>query len=315
MQRIRFELKPEQPYSLARTAARLVRYTTVVDRIDAAGSYSRALELEGAPALVEVRQIAPPSRPMLEITLRGERVRGVRARAAATRFVERSLGARCALAPFYAAFADDPFLRDALATHRGLAPCGGANLFEAMVTSILAQQVNLQFAYSIYGELTRRYGERIEVGGEARLTFPRAERLARVRESTLRNFKLSGAKASAIRRIAAAFAKGELDEAELDRLDDEAVIERLVAYKGIGRWTAETSLIRGLGRLDVFPAGDLGVVKRLAIDMLGRDGVAKEGEMRSFAERWRPYRSLALIYAYATLYGAGAQKQNAKKKR
>ncbi|MDP6981289.1 MAG: hypothetical protein QF570_22235 [Myxococcota bacterium] len=304
MQSIRFEVKPEQPYSLARTAARLVRFTTLVDRLDASGAYSRCLHLAGSPAVIEVEQLAPPSRPRLAVRLRGPAVRGAAAREDATRFVLRSLGAGCRLQPFYRKLARDPFLERAISEHRGMALCGGATLWEAMVTSILAQQVNLQFAYSIYDALTLRYGDRIEVAGESRVAFPTPERLARVRETTLRGFKLSAAKAGAIRRVASAFAKGELDEGELDGLDDEAVIARLVAYKGIGRWTAETSLIRGLGRLDVFPAGDLGVVKRLAIDMLGRDGVAREQEMRDFAERWRPHRSLALIYAYAALYGA-----------
>ncbi len=309
MQRSRFELKPEQPYSLVRTAARLVRFSQRVDRLDDAGTYSRCVVLDGRPVLIEVRQTAPPSRARLEVRLAGEGVRRSAVQQAAARFVERSLGTACGLRAFYGAFARDPFLADAIAQHRGLALCGGASLFEAMVTSILAQQVNLQFAYSIYDALVDRYGERLDVEGVTRLAFPTPQRLSRVRETTLRGFKLSGAKAGAIRRIARAFAMGELDEGELEGLDDEAVIERLVAYKGIGRWTAETSLIRGLGRLDVFPAGDLGVVKRIAIDMLGRDGVAKEGEMRDFAERWRPHRSLALIYAYASLYGADRKKQ------
>lgn len=304
MQTQRFELKPERPYSLERTALRLVRFSTLVDRLDPSGVYSRCLPLNSKPALLEVRQIRPPSRPLLEVRLRGEGVRTAAAKRAATRFVERSLGAACPLTPFYRGFSGDPFLKEAIVSHRGLALCGGDGLFEAIVTSILAQQVNLRFAYSIYDALTLRYGERLAVAGEERIAFPRPERVARVRETTLRNFKLSGAKAGAIRRIARAFARGELDEDELGELDDEAVIERLVAYKGIGRWTAETSLMRGLGRLDVFPAGDLGVVKRLAIDMLGRDGVAREEEMRDFSNRWRPYRSLALIYAYASLYGA-----------
>ncbi|MCY4441260.1 MAG: hypothetical protein OXE53_13785, partial [Deltaproteobacteria bacterium] len=84
-------------------------------------------------------------------------------------------------------------------------------------------------------------------------------------------------------------------------LSDEQVVERLTGIKGIGRWSAEIALMRGLARPDTFPAGDLGVVKYLAQGLLGRTGKATEAEMRAFAERWRPYRALGLAYCYAEL--------------
>jgi DNA-3-methyladenine glycosylase II len=302
MDLIEFELKPERPYSLARTAARLIRFTQVVDQIDDDDRYSRCLHLAGKPTLLSVVQSGSAARAMLHVTLQGDAVADPAARDGAERFVRRSLGAGCKLRHFYKAFGDDPLLAASIRANRGMSLCGGATLFEAMLTSILAQQVNLIFAYSIYQALTLRYGERMEVDGKGFIAFPTAERIARVRESTLRNFKLSGAKAGAISRIAKGFATGELEEKELDALADEEVIERLVAYKGIGRWTAETSMMRGLCRVDIFPAGDLGVIKKIAVEMLGRTGKATEAEMRAFAERWRPHRSLALIYAYAVLY-------------
>ncbi|MGH2898153.1 MAG: hypothetical protein ACRDMZ_05715, partial [Solirubrobacteraceae bacterium] len=98
-----------------------------------------------------------------------------------------------------------------------------------------------------------------------------------------------------------------LSEAQLAPLDDEAAIESLVRWKGIGRWTAEVALIRGLGRLDVFPAGDLAVLKRLAPAWLGRG--ASEADVRDFAGRWRPYRSLALVYAFEAMAAQAAQRK------
>lgn len=302
MKRIEFELKPERPYSLSRTVARLVRFSDLVDRMSDEGRYSRCLHLNGELALMTVTQSGSPARALLHVTLVGDSLDPGRARADAERIIRRSLGVGCPLRRFYSTFRDDPLLASSIRAHHGMSICGGATLFEAIVSSILAQQINLTFAYSIYQSLAQRYGERLEVEGEEFVAFPTPERIARVRHATLRNLKLSNAKAGTIHRMALAFAKRELDAAELDTLEDEAVIERLVAYKGIGRWTAETAMIRGLGRLDVFPAGDLGVVKKIAVEMLGRKGVASEAEMRSFSQQWRPYRSLALIYAYASLY-------------
>jgi DNA-3-methyladenine glycosylase II len=92
-----------------------------------------------------------------------------------------------------------------------------------------------------------------------------------------------------------------LSDSALAKLPDDAVLERLTAIKGIGTWTAETVLLRGLGRIDAFPAGDLGVVKYLAQGLLRRAEPATEKEMRRYAEAWKPYRGLALVYAYAEL--------------
>jgi len=72
-------------------------------------------------------------------------------------------------------------------------------------------------------------------------------------------------------------------------------------WKGIGRWTAEVVLIRGLGRLDVFPAGDLAVMKRLAPAWLAGKKPPRESDVRAFVDRWKPYRSLALVYGLEAL--------------
>jgi DNA-3-methyladenine glycosylase II len=125
--------------------------------------------------------------------------------------------------------------------------------------------------------------------------------VARESERALRGFRLSRAKAGAIARLARAFSEGEISEEEIAALPDQAAIERLTAIKGVGRWTAEIALLRGLGRADVFPGGDLGVVKYLAMELLGHRARVTEARMRRFAERWRPYRGLALVYAYAEM--------------
>jgi DNA-3-methyladenine glycosylase II len=105
----------------------------------------------------------------------------------------------------------------------------------------------------------------------------------------------------AIQGVARAFADGSLDEEEIARLSDEEAIEKMTAIVGVGRWTAEIALLRGLGRVDIFPAADLGVVKYLAQGLLGHEVRAREDDMRRYSERWRPYRGLALVYAYAEL--------------
>lgn len=296
----RLELRPDAPYSLALTLRRFARFPEAVDCVEADGSYRRLLVEAGQPLLVTVRQTGPPSRPRLAVRLQGRRARTRAAERAARTLVERGLGTAHDLRGFYRRFRDDALLGPPIRAFGGLAVAGWPHAFETLVTTILAQQVNLVFAYSIRREFAETLGRRARFDGRTWTAFPSPERVARETPARLRRYRLSRAKAAAIHRVAHAFATGELDDAALRALPDDQVIERLVALKGIGRWTAETTLQRGLGRRDAFPAGDLGIVKYLAEGLLARDA-SSEAEMRTFSERWRPYRSYALVYAYAEL--------------
>jgi DNA-3-methyladenine glycosylase II len=287
------------PYSLAATASRFTRWPEVVDRFD--GTVYRRLLPVGRGVLVEVRESPDRARGELRVCLRGNASDRRAARAAARRVVEIALGARLDARPFYRAFRNDPLIGDSLRHSRGLRIAGSASLWEAIVTAVLSQQVNLVFAYDVRRELALAFGRRARFAGESYVAFPTPERLARETPRRLRRFRLSGAKSRTLVAVARAFASGRISEELLEPLPDEDAIERLTAIKGIGRWTAEIALLRGFGRPDVFPGGDLGVVKYLAIELLGRRARVTEEAMRRFARRWRPYRGLALVYAYAEI--------------
>ena len=269
-----------------------------MDRFDGT-KYRRLLPVGRRGVLLEVRQ--PDRRPRLEAILRGEEARAPEARAAALRVLEIGLGAGLDVRPFYRAFRDDPLLSGALRHSRGLRIAGTPSLWEAIVTAVLCQQINLAFAYDIRREISIAFGRRARFDGETWFDFPRPTRIARETESSLRKFRLSGAKAGTVLRTAKAFALAEISETEVAALPDEEAIERLTSIKGIGRWTAEIALLRGLGRADVFPGGDLGVVKYVAMQLLGHRARVTEERMRRFAGRWSPYRGLALVYAYADI--------------
>jgi DNA-3-methyladenine glycosylase II len=296
---VRIPVVPRRPYSLALTAERYTRFPEVVDRFDG-GVYRRLLPV-GRGVLLSVEQEGPASRAVLHAGLEGPDAGSPAARAAALRVVDVALGAAVAVRPFYRAFASDPVIGAAIRDFRGLRAAGVPSLWEAAVTAILSQQVNLKFAYDIRRELAETFGGRRRFGGRIYFSFPSPEALAGQTPRTLRRFRLSRAKAKAIYALAAAFARGAVSEAEVAALPDEEAVQRLTALPGVGRWTAEIALLRGLGRTDIFPAGDLGVVKYLAQGLLGHRAKAEEETMRRFALRWSPHRGLALVYAYAEL--------------
>ena len=295
-----FTVAPRGPYSLAQTASRFTRFPEIVDRFDGA-TYRRLLPVGRRGVLLEVRQAGSIARPLLLARLEGDEGASDAALVAARRLVAIGLGAGLDTRAFDRKFRSDPLLGGALRHARGLRIAGSGSLWEAIVTAVISQQVNLAFAYDIRRELALRFGRRARYGGETYVAFPTPARVAAESPRALRRFRLSRAKAGTLVRVARAFASGAIREREVEELPDEAAIERLTQVKGIGRWTAEIALLRGLGRADVFPGGDLGVVKYVATELLGHRARVGEATMRQFAEAWRPYRGLALVYAYAEI--------------
>jgi 3-methyladenine DNA glycosylase/8-oxoguanine DNA glycosylase len=127
---------------------------------------------------------------------------------------------------------------------------------------------------------------------------PAAEDLLAISDERLRAAGLSRNKTAAQRELARRALDGTVPTlAEAHRLDDEALIERLIAVRGVGRWTAEMILLFRLGRPDVFPLGDLGVRKGFQ-RAFGMRRLPSSVTMERRAERWRPYRSVASWYLW-----------------
>jgi DNA-3-methyladenine glycosylase II len=296
----RFTLTPTPPYSLTLTAVRFARFKDeIVDRVRP-NNYQRLLTADGQQALATVTDQGTITKPLLRVELQGSR----KADLDRPGFVAQLRHILCTnldLKPFYRLARTDELLAPIVSRFRGLKLPASPTVFESLVMAVLSQQVNLTFAYSIKKELVETFGEKWSVDGEAYHAFPRPERFAAETEESLLRFRLSRAKAGTLVRLGQIFASGSLKEEELAALSDEGVVERLIQVKGIGRWSAEIALLRGLARADAFPGGDLGVVKYVAQGLLGKSEKASEADMRAFAERWRPYRGLALIYCYAEL--------------
>jgi DNA-3-methyladenine glycosylase II len=162
--------------------------------------------------------------------------------------------------------------------------------YGTLVRSITGQQLSTKAAATIYGRLVDLYG------GQT----PTPEQILATDPEQLRAVGLSRAKAAYLRDLAEHIVDGELPVDKLAELPDEEVYERLIAVKGLGRWTVDMFLIFHLGRPDVLPVGDLGVRKAMQIEY-GLDEMPKPSEMERIAEAWRPQRTLASLYLWESL--------------
>lgn len=178
------------------------------------------------------------------------------------------LGLDFPLAAFYQFAQRDPILRDLTQRFHGFRPTLSTTPFESIVTSITAQQINLQFAFKVRSRLVRRYGKKIVVAGQVYFAFPTPEQLARVQVSRLRQLQFTEKKSEYIIALAKTITAGKLDLPALAHKPDAEIAEQLTALRGIGRWTVDWFLARHLGRGDAFPAGDLGCAKPCSIFIL-----------------------------------------------
>ena len=163
--------------------------------------------------------------------------------------------------------------------------------FGSLCRSITFQQLGGKAASTIFG----RFAAAATGGGQAADLTP--EGVLACAEEAMRCAGLSAAKTRSIRALAERTASGELPLHDVHDISDEDLIERLSAVPGIGRWTAEMFLMFQLGRLDVWPIGDLGVRKGYATSW-GLPDLPTPKELDAFGETFRPYRSVAAWYCW-----------------
>ena len=210
------------------------------------------------------------------------------------------LGLDVDLGGFYGVLERDTVLAATVGNLRGLRPTRAESMFEALVQSIVAQQISGVVARVIRDGLVRELGVSIAVGGHDLFAFPSPEAVLAAGIDGLKQLKLSARKAEYIHGIARDTLEGELDPDRLSTMGDEEAIAELVGLRGVGRWTAEWVLMRALGRLDVLPAGDLALRRTVSDLYFDGAGISIEG-LAEFAQRWSPYRGLATTYLFAHL--------------
>jgi DNA-3-methyladenine glycosylase II len=165
-----------------------------------------------------------------------------------------------------------------------------ADAYGALLRAIVGQQLSTKAARTIYLRVLDLFGGRT----------PSPEQLLEASEEDLRACGLSGRKTEYVRDLASHVLSGELELERLGELDDEEVIEEIVAVRGLGRWTAEMFLIFHLERPDVLSGGDLGIRKAIQIEY-GLEEMPPPRQVVEMSETWRPYRSLASLYLWESL--------------
>lgn len=289
-------LRPTAPYRLDLTVWTLRRRArNAIDRWD--GAYRRVLDVGGRLIPVRVSQPPGPHAPTLSVELLGGEAYNAGEIARARAQLGRLLGVGVDLAGFCDVAAADPRTRRLADRFRGVHPPRFPSLFETAANAIANQQISLEVGLTLLNRLTAEVGAPVPEHG---IAFPSAEAVLEADPDRLRGLGFSTRKVEYLRNVAYAVSTGALTEEELTGLSRKEATERLMRIRGIGRWSAEYILLRGLGRLDVFPGDDVGARNKLR-RFLGLDHDPDYAEISARLEPWRPYAGL--LYFHLLLDG------------
>ena len=263
--------------------------------------YRRVLWLGEKPLLLMLRNAGLVDRPAVDWQVAGDPLSEAEQKAVAE-IARHMLSADVDLAPFYACARLDPVLTDLREQYCGLKVIRFPSLYECLISTVLEQQINLPFAAALKLRLLEQFGPCIEHGGRHWFGFPSPRALARLSPDKLRPLQISERKAGSLIAIARAFLEGKIEEAGLRQAPAEKAMEELMQLRGVGRWTAEYSLLRGLGHTDALPADDVGLQKTVGL-LYGLKAPATPLNIRRRWRRLEPFRGYAAFYLWFTHWG------------
>ncbi|HUV79913.1 MAG TPA: DNA-3-methyladenine glycosylase 2 family protein [Candidatus Bathyarchaeia archaeon] len=197
---------------------------------------------------------------------------------------------------FYDEVKTDNVMSTVIRQLRGLKSPTASTVFEALVDSIIEQQISLNVAHVLERNVIKTFGAQLTVDDKVYYAFPTPENIVAATIEELRNCGLSMRKAEYIHDISNSIVEGNLDLENFKTYEDaEAIIKEMIKIRGIGVWTAELTMLRGMHKLEAIPADDLGLRRHIA-HYYCDDRKISGNEARRIAENWGNWKGLAGYY-------------------
>jgi len=291
-----FHLYPNPPYNFAWSAMFFGHFKNdVVDvwilpTFNSNGSYYRVFEVGKNLCLVRVTQEGEVNKPRLSTqVLKGNADRQL------YNIIARIFRVNDDINGFYHIAGEDPVMSRLIKRFYGLKPTQTPTVFEMIIIAISEQQLSLPVAVTLRSRLAQRFGKSIEYQGKTFYSFPSAEILANADVDDLCSLSFPRRKAGSIINVARIVANEQVDFESLHSMSNEDIKEYLIKIPGLGSWSAEYILARGLGRLDIYPRNDLSV-KRAVGYFYNNGNTLSSSEVEKILSRWHPFQRYAEYY-------------------
>jgi len=292
---ISFRLEPVHPYDFPLSMAIFSKGNPQI-RSYRNGVFRQAIGINDKVVLIDVASEGSGTGALLNCTARSER----QISRADTKKIQETVislfNLNDDLVPFYRAIENDTILSGLAGKMQGLKSPTTPTVFEALIDSIIEQQISLAVAHTIQDRLIRLAGRSFALQDQEYLCYPTPDILAGIPVETFRSMGMTHRKGEYIHEISRAISEGEIDIEHLRNYEDtDEIIDEMIKIRGIGKWTAELTILRGIHRLDSFPADDVGTRRIIAkYYHTGKRMTPKDA--RRFAERWGEWKGLAAYY-------------------
>jgi len=290
-----FTIKPLPPFSLELTAQIFSSGDKHV-RSYQGGIFQQVLQINGNHVLAKLTENRSIEPPLLTVELLSSKPITPANKQEALQAIKRIFSLDFDLGIFYKDVANDQVMKRIIPQLYGYKFITTPTVFESLIDAIVEQQISIKVARIIEERLAKNFGEKLEIKNDAFFAFPAPRKLAEVSISDIQGVGLSKRKAEYIHNAAKMIVDGNLNlELMKEVADSNQIIAELDGLKGVGVWTAELTMLRGIPRWDVLPADDFGI--RRVISAYYCDGrPIHEAEAREIAKAWGKWKGLAAFY-------------------
>ena len=260
------------------------------------GKFRQAIRIDDKVALCSVESAGTIENPILLVEIKTNSKLTAKQKEKAAETVNSLFNLNFDLTPFYEETKNDEVMARLTRKLFGLKSPTTQFAFEALVDSIVEQQISLKVANILEKKLIKKWGDALNLDGEVFYAYPSPKNLAAASQQELRNVGLSQRKAEYIKNAASLIAEGKLNLEKLKTCPNpDDIIVELDKVRGVGVWTAELTMIRGMQRLEALPADDLGLRRTIAHFYCNGKAITSS-RAREIAKTWGTWKGLAAYY-------------------
>jgi DNA-3-methyladenine glycosylase II len=260
------------------------------------GQFSQVLRVNGKLVLIRLTSTGTVEQPKINVELKSNNPITLQDKRKAEEAAKFIFNLDFDLQSFYEDIKNDQTMQQITKQLYGLKNPTTPTVFEALADSIVEQQISIKVAQIIEVKLAKKFGETLTLNGDTYYAYPTPQSMACASIEEIRNCGLSQRKAEYIREAAKLIAEGKLDLEHLknNKIPEQIIVE-LDEIRGIGVWTAELTMLRGMQKLDALPADDFGI-RRVISRYYCNGKPIKSAEAREVAKSWGKWKGLAAYY-------------------
>jgi DNA-3-methyladenine glycosylase II len=290
-----FRLKPLAPFSLDLSAQVFSNQDKQV-RAYLNGEFNQVFQFGEYLAFTKITSMGTVEQPDLLVELKSNKPITPKIKQSARQVITYVFSLNFDLLSFYKEIENDKAMHKITQQLYGFKFPTTPTVFEGLVDAIVEQQISIKVARTIEERIAKQFGQHLKLADETYYAFPTPQIIKEASISDIQSCGLSQRKAEYIYNAAQLIADCTLD---LDQLKKNPVSENIIAtldeIKGIGIWTAELTMLRGMQRFDTLPADDFGI-RRVISTYYCRGKPIKQAEAREIAKAWGKWKGLAAFY-------------------